>query len=184
MVTTFDDRHGNTWEVAVTPHEYKTIREDLDFDCYDIVLRGLDEDKEAAAARFQKAILKLETDDEFLGNLLYCCVDEEAVSLNISHTKFVRGLDGDALNAGLTAFLQALTNFFREPAYRNYLQKFLEFLTLAKEQANNQAIAEIDKADVGSLVRNFIDSVGNSPESSELIQGVLADRDGPLVTPS
>ena len=176
--SSFEDKHGRTWCCAVTPYEYSLVKQQLDFDCYDIVLRNNEGDKDKAHEAFAKSIERLETDDMFLSRLLYLCCKEEADQREVGQEDFVRSMDGSSLNRGLSAFLFALSFFFREEAYTTLVKRLRSAMITAKKEANIQAIQELDKS--LSPEKPSSDSVGPSPQSS----GTSPLDDGNTITAS
>lgn len=116
----FKDAEGRTWEVRVTVETIRRARDVAGVDLAKVI--------DPAAGVSERL-----ADPVALVDVLYCCCREDAEKRGISDEQFGRGMAGDALDAGLTALLEDLADFF--PSGRGALLR----QTLAKSRALGEA---------------------------------------------
>ena len=90
---TFNDTDGVAWNVVVTLGTLEDIRERLSVNI-------LDNPSE------------MPTSIRDMVNLIWICVEEQANRIGISPREFGRRLDGDAIEAGIEAFMESYSDFF------------------------------------------------------------------------
>lgn len=97
----FKDKTGQTWNVDLTVGSLKTIREATGIKLGDIYAKdtGLGD--------------LIYAEPEKLGALLWVLVEDQADALKITEEQFAKRLNGESLNAAISAILAACANFFR-----------------------------------------------------------------------
>lgn len=174
MSTKFTDAKGREWEVFATPTECDLVQDACGFNFYDLT------NKKTAV----DLVFKLETDDEFMRDVLWCCCHPEGIDKN----EFRSGIYGEALDRGLEAFFLVLPSFYRS---RNDKEVITNLLALMQHVATkNKQIAEvlgekstkliaevIDGIDAKQLVENSMSSAMNLPDSQELTSSRQTEKD-------
>ena len=145
----FKDKTGQTWAVDITVGSLKTIREATGIKLGDLYAKdtGLGD--------------LIYAEPEKLGALLWVLVEEQADAMKLTEEQFVKRLNGESLNAAISAILAACANFFRSgKTAKTLTQRLPEIL----ERIDQEAATKLDQA-VAKFLLN--DSVGNSQASPE-----------------
>jgi hypothetical protein len=111
-VKTFNDNSGRTWTVSLNIGALKRVRSLCEVDLM--------------AAVEGKLVERLVTDPVLLCDVLFAVCAEEAEKKGVTDEEFGRSLAGDAIDAGTTALLEELVDFFpkrRREVLRTALRK-------------------------------------------------------------
>ncbi len=109
---TFNDNSGRTWTVSLNVGALKRVRSLCEVDLM--------------AAVEGKLVERLVTDPVLLCDVLFAICAEEAEKKGVTDEEFGRSLAGDAIDAGTTALLEELVDFFpkrRREVLRSALRK-------------------------------------------------------------
>jgi hypothetical protein len=155
-MASFSDQTGRVWQVVISPYEYRKLKNQLDLDLYDVV----------DAEKMKAIISRLESDDCLLAEALWLICEDDAKAQGIGRRDFERALQGEALNQGWLAILEAQTDFFKRPEQREVARKLLEFVR-AVNQRMEPIVSRISERDVQQAAKTFVDSVTNLLEASE-----------------
>jgi hypothetical protein len=159
---TFNDNAGRTWTVAINVDAIKRVRSLLQVNLLEAV-EG-------------KLIERLATDPVLLCDVLYVLCKPEADAKGVSDEDFGRAMAGDAIEAGTTALLEELVDFF-PPAKRRVLAKALAKLKTLEAKAVQLADQRLDDPNLDRQLEQILagaklpertpgGSSGNSPASS------------------
>lgn len=162
MMKTFNDNAGRTWTVSINVDAIKRVRSLLQINLLEAV-EG-------------KLIERLATDPVMLCDVLYVLCKPEADAKSVSDEDFGRAMAGDAIEAGTTALLEELVDFF-PPAKRRVLAKALAKLKTLEAKAVQLADQRLDDPKLDRQLEQILagaelpettlgGSSGNSPASS------------------
>jgi len=161
----FKDALDREWTLAITMHTAILLRNEADFEIKDV----LDPRSNLLA--------RLGSDTEFLGQVLWTLVSEEAKSKQIDDRGFFSALGGDILDAAIDTLVAECFDFFPQ-AKRAPLQKAWEKVKGVDLQLSEQASQKLDEMtpeELMQMLRNQqltgSDSDSRSLESSESIPG-------------
>jgi hypothetical protein len=175
---TFIDNAGRTWTVAINVNAIKRVKGLTGVNLLDVVNGDAD-------PRDGGLLGKLSSDPILLCDILYAVCKPEADPRNVSDEDFGRAMAGDAIDAGTTALLEELVDFFPQ-AKRRVLDKALRKLRslearvidLAErrmdspqiDRAMDQAMADLDPPEAGAELPGSTppDSSPSSPGSPRL----------------
>ena len=153
---TFKDNQGREWNLAINVDAVKRVRSLLDVNLLDVT--------------DGKLLERIASDEVLMVDLVYALLKPEADSRDISDEDFGRAMAGDAIDRAYEAFLEELTDFFRNPARRELLKKALK--KLGDLEAKVLAVAQ-ERLESGELeakleeaLRTSGSSSGSSPGSS------------------
>ena len=126
----FTDTEGRVWNVQLTVHLVKEIKQRLEVDLLNTQVHET---------------LALLTDDIIKSvDVLYILCSEQATKNDISDIEFGRALFGDVLFEGITAMVEALIAFFPNPKKRMWIRRLWEKSTTHMEKANEEMLAILD----------------------------------------
>lgn len=171
-MASFKDAVGKEWTLAVTPYEYRKIKDALGVDLYDIV------DKDKA----KQVFAKIETDDILLSDILWQICQSDAEGCGVDQKSFLRSLPGSVLAEAYMSLLEAIRDFFRRPEHRMIMEKMISFVRAVQSRVETEVTREVAKVDTEQQAKTFIDSVMSSlavSGSTPSQQGVTADGDTP-----
>lgn len=118
---TFKDREGTVWTIDITVTAVKRVRAGMDLDLL--------------TAPDGKVLAELADDDVRMVDLIYWLCKPEADTRNISDEQFGERMAGEAIERAYDAFMEDLTDFFRDPAKRRVMKLMNEKAkTLATKQ--------------------------------------------------
>ena len=153
---TFKDNQDREWNLAINVDAVKRVRSLLNVDLLDVT--------------DGKLLERIASDEVLMVDLVYVLLKPEADAREITDEDFGRAMAGDAIDRAYEAFLEELTDFFRNPARRELLKKALR--KLGDLEAKVLAVAD-ERLESGELeakleeaLRTSGSSSGNSPESS------------------
>jgi hypothetical protein len=109
----------------------------------------------------QEAMQRLESDDLLLSEILWLLCEEQAISLKIRKSIFLKSLNGAVLESGLSALFEALTSFFRNPIQRKFMEGLAKVYREQKEHLR-ESVAAISLDAILKSVDNS-DSTTNNP---------------------
>jgi hypothetical protein len=153
----FKDNAGRLWQIAINVTSIKRVRDLARFDLLDVVKPGSD------------AMARLMDDPILLVDVLWCLCAEQAKQANVSDGLFGEAMAGDAIDAGNSALLEELADFFRLPSQRTAIRKVLAKGRLVSDAVLARATAEIEAIDVDAVARKLLtpgSSSTTSPASS------------------
>lgn len=161
----FKDALDREWTLAITMHTAILLRNEADFEIKDV----LDPRSNLLA--------RLGSDTEFLGQVLWTLVSEEAKSKQIDDRGFFSALGGDILDAAIDTLVAECFDFFPQ-AKRAPLQKAWKKVKGVDLQLSEQASQKLDEMTTEELMQMLrnqqltgSDSDSRSLESSESIPG-------------
>jgi hypothetical protein len=181
---TFHDNAGRTWTVAINVNAIKRVKGLTGVNLLDVV-NGDSADTASGGGRDGGLLGRLSSDPILLCDILYAACKPEADTRNVSDEDFGRSMAGDAIDAGTTALLEELVDFFPQ-AKRRVLDKALRKLRslearvidLAErrldspqiDRAMEQAMADLDPPEAGAELPGSTppDSSPSSPGSPRL----------------
>jgi hypothetical protein len=158
---TFKDAKGRSWEVVVSVDTIKRLRSMLEVDLLKVIEPEND------------VMRNLLLDPIYLANVLYVTVRPEADRLKVTDEDFGQGLFGEALDAAMKAFMEALADFFRGPVHRTALK---EMVARVFETERKAAVAVKERIDAGELDRAIAEEVALQPQRSSGSSGSLPER--------
>lgn len=157
---TFQDSAGRTWSVALNVDAIKRVRTLCEVDLL-----------EAAGG---KLLDRITTDPVLLCDVLFAVCRDEAEAKGVSDVEFGKGLSGDAIDGATTALLEELVSFFPK-GRRGVLEKVVRKLGTLQARVIQAAEARLDspelEREMEQALASYGLSFGNSPASSESIQG-------------
>lgn len=163
---TFTDNTGRSWTVSLNIGTLKRVRSLCEVDLM--------------AAVEGKLIERLIADPVLLCDILYVVCKEEADKNNVTDEDFGRSLGGDAIDYATTALLEELVDFF-PLRRREVLKKALDKMNKLQEKSVKAAMLFLESPELdrrvekalSSVLPNFGDSSGKSPDASPSIQTPL-----------
>lgn len=158
----FKDAKGRSWEVVVSTTTVARIRDLLKIDPLDV------------ADRESKLLDQLAEDPVLLVNMLYVTVKPEADRTGVTDEEFGRAIFGASLYDATSAFLEALADFFRDPATRLAMKEVLKRLAvvegrmekLVEKQIASGAMDRKVESLIASAEKKFGESFGDLPGNS------------------
>jgi hypothetical protein len=152
---TFTDNAGRTWTVTINVNAIKRVKGLTGVNLLDVVNGDAD--------RSEGGLLgKLSSDPILLCDILYAVCKPEADPRNISDEDFGRGMAGDAIDAGTTALLEELVDFFPQ-AKRRVLDQALRKLRTLEARVIDLASKRLDSPEIDALLEKAMDSAGAGP---------------------
>lgn len=153
-MTTFQDSTSRVWCVTVNIAAVKRVRAGLDIDLLDIADGSI--------------IDRLANDPVCLVDVLYLVCKPQADAAGVTDEGFGESMSGAALDAGSSALLKELVDFFPDPRRRDVLKKVLAKSEEVRTSLMTQALAEVEKIDASHLAATLSTaSATNSPASSD-----------------
>ena len=126
----FTDAQGSEWVLRVNVNTVRKVRNATDEDLTKVVESD--------------TLSRLAGDSVLLGDVLWCIVAEQATERKITNEQFLERLEGDALEAATTAFVEALVDFFPKPR-RDLLKRLVDAGKEVQKQAMAAATEALDK---------------------------------------
>jgi hypothetical protein len=171
---TFIDNAGRTWTVAINVNAIKRVKGLTGVNLLDVV-NGDSGDHDGGL------LGRLSSDPILLCDILYAVCKPEADTRNVSDEDFGRAMAGDAIDAGTTALLEELVDFFPQ-AKRRVLDKALRKLRSLEARVIDLAQQRLDSPQIDALIEQAMQDTGavpsmasgsspSSPGSPALTQG-------------
>ena len=126
----FMDAQGSEWILRVNVNTVRKVRNATDEDLTKVVESD--------------TLSRLAGDSVLLGDVLWCIVADQAAERKITNEQFLERLEGDALEAATTAFVEALVDFFPRPR-RDLLKRLVDAGKEVQKQAMAAATEALDK---------------------------------------
>jgi hypothetical protein len=137
---TFTDNAGRTWTVAINVNAIKRVKGLTGVNLLDVVNGDAD-------PRDGGLLGRLSSDPILLCDILYAVCKPEADPRNVSDEDFGRAMAGDAIDAGTTALLEELVDFFPQ-AKRRVLDKALRKLRSLEARVIDLAERRLDSPQI------------------------------------
>jgi hypothetical protein len=168
---TFTDTRGRAWEIRITVAACQRVRDLAQVDLLSAIEGNLLEQHGNDPLRLVE-----------VHNVL---LKPQADAAGITDLDLADALDGDAIDAATTAFLEELVGFFRPPR-RQALARLLEKIRHLEQKVTDEAIARIDgpaadqlldaklrklDADLAAQLAIAGGSSGSSPDTSASTRG-------------
>lgn len=151
-MASFKDSTGNLWSVRITVADLRTLKE-LDAHPDKLLSDGL------------KPLGELLSDSERVVSVLYILTGSHG---KVEPEDFARIFDGDTLESGSKALLDAITDFIPS-ARREPLRALQAKLTEIGSEMNKQALDSVSQIDVKTVVELALKNTAtDSPDKSEL----------------
>ena len=157
---TFRDSKSRPWTIELTVGAVKRVKALVGVD-----LLAIDDGDPPLHTR-------LITDLALTCDVIYALVKPQAEAAGVSDEQFGEGLGGDAIRGAVTAFLEALVDFFRQLG-RPELEAKVAALTQAMELASGIIAARVKAVNVQAVVMKAMDE-----------ETAARAAPGPMSTPS
>jgi hypothetical protein len=154
---TFVDNAGRTWIITIHVAAVKKLRGALNLDLY-----GLLDDKLQNLAKFL-------ADPIGRVDAFYWLCKDQADKLGVTDEAFGQAMWGDAIERATEAFIDELVDFCPDARVREGVKKVLEATRKVRDRLMDQAMEDLAKIDVDSIVKELTASSGNLQESSASI---------------
>lgn len=141
---TFTDNLGHSWSVAINVECIKRVKSLLDVNLLDAV--------------DGKLLERFISDPVLLCDVLYAICKPEADTKNIPDEEFGRAMAGDAIDAGTTALLEELVDFFPS-GKRQVLSKALAKLKTFENKALEAASQRLDDPELEKRMEEAIKNI-------------------------
>ena len=122
----FTDTEGRVWNVQLTVHLVKEVKQRLDVDLLD--------------EHVHETLTLLTGDIVKSVDVLYVLCSQQADKNEISDVEFGQALYGDVLFEGINAMVEALIDFFPNPKKRTWIRKLWEKATSHMDKTNDQML--------------------------------------------
>ena len=147
---TFTDTKGHTWDIHVTAGTIRRVQRLLDVDLGDL------------ASGTPPLLPRLEVDDGFLVDVLYCVLKPLADNLAVDDQAFAERLDGEALSLAHTALMESLADFFRGRG-RLYAVAAIDRQAATTSEAIRRAVDAINSPQMDRTLQNRLDEIRPTP---------------------
>jgi len=122
----FTDTEGRVWNVQLTVHLVKEVKQRLDVDLLD--------------EQVHETLTLLTGDIVKSVDILYVLCSHQADKNEISDIEFGQSLYGDVLFEGINAMVEALIDFFPNPKKRVWIRRLWEKATNHMDKTNDQML--------------------------------------------
>lgn len=153
----FTDAKQRTWIIEISIATISRIRSELDLD----LLKVFDGNDNRANEIISDLVV--------MADCLYICCEEEATKQNIDSMEFGRGLHGEAVDAAVDAFLDALVNFFhgaRRKAVEKMVSAALKVRKAVDEGIEQQVDMAIEKFEKTIDEKGVFGALSTEPQAS------------------
>jgi len=140
---------GRSWKIHLNIGLLGTIKRDAGIDLAGMLASG------------EKFAAIVTCDPEILGQILFLVCESEIAAAGLSPEQFASGIDGDALDEAIEALIEAAIDFFPKARGRSAMKAALP-------RAMARMVEETNR-EVETRLSRFLQSAGNSPDSSESI---------------
>lgn len=157
----FVDQLGHRWKVTIDGLVMKRLKSECNFNVCNLI------DMES-----EDSFVSVLKDIERTVDVLWVCVEEQAIDAGIDEYEFAKGLFGDTLDAAVACIEQALVNFYPRQDQREMLARMFQTARIAADRfleiQTKKATLMFDEVDK-KLQTLPLSSFMNSQESSESI---------------
>ena len=122
----FTDTEGRVWNVQLTVHLVKEVKQRLDVDLLD--------------EQVHETLTLLTGDIVKSVDVLYILCSSQADKNEISDVEFGQSLYGDVLFEGINAMVEALIDFFPNPKKRMWIRRLWEKSTSHMDKTNDEML--------------------------------------------
>lgn len=157
---------GREWAVALTVSTFARVRDKADFD-----MGGRD---------FQRVLGALD-DQVLFGRVLWAVVEPQANGLTAD--QFLDALDGDALEAAYTAFVEAYIDFFPK-GQRQALTDLLALSERIRSETLRQTQEEMGQVDAATEASRLVEAARSAVSGSSSTTMPASSASTPDLTPS
>tara|TARA_Y100001951_G_scaffold51062_1_gene40331 strand:+ start:2155 stop:2649 length:495 start_codon:yes stop_codon:yes gene_type:complete len=126
----FTDTEGRVWNVQLTVHLVKEVKQRLDVDLLD--------------EQVHETLTLLTGDIVKSVDVLYILCSSQAEKNEISDVEFGESLYGDVLFEGINAMVEALIDFFPNPKKRMWIRRLWEKSTSHMDKTNDEMLNLLD----------------------------------------
>ncbi len=126
----FTDTEGRVWNVQLTVHLVKEVKQRLDVDLLD--------------EQVHETLTLLTGDIVKSVDVLYILCSSQADKNEISDVEFGQSLYGDVLFEGINAMVEALIDFFPNPKKRMWIRRLWEKSTSHMDKTNDEMLNLLD----------------------------------------
>ena len=126
----FTDTEGRVWNVQLTVHLVKEVKQRLDVDLLD--------------EQVHETLTLLTGDIVKSVDVLYILGSSQADKNEISDVEFGESLYGDVLFEGINAMVEALIDFFPNPKKRMWIRRLWEKSTSHMDKTNDEMLNLLD----------------------------------------
>ena len=126
----FTDTEGRVWNVQLTVHLVKEVKQRLDVDLLD--------------EQVHETLTLLTGDIVKSVDVLYILCSSQADKNEISDVEFGESLYGDVLFEGINAMVEALIDFFPNPTIRMWIRRLWEKSTSHMDKTNDEMLNLLD----------------------------------------
>ena len=126
----FTDTEGRVWNVQLTVHLVKEVKQRLDVDLLD--------------EQVHETLTLLTGDIVKSVDVLYILCSSQADKNEISDVEFGQSLYGDVLFEGINAMVEALIDFFPNPKKRMWIRRLWEKSTSHMNKTNDEMLNLLD----------------------------------------
>lgn len=151
----FKDNAENTWKLAVSVGSVNRVRE-----ATGVLLTALFDDNCKLLGELSGDVVKLVA-------VLFCLCQKQAEAAGVTAEDFADALYGDALGAAGEALVRVTADFFTSPEQRSAIHAAIDKMEAIGKQVTAEATALVTSLDVSQLAKSYLDSVTNTPASSE-----------------
>lgn len=151
----FKDKTGQEWTIDFWPQELTRIKAESGINPLSLF------DNEF------KLFAEVFNDLEKSVDYLWCCCSTEAGEKNISERDFLKGLDGDAIEAGVNAIIDAAIEFLPEKKRGSLIQAIEKARAVGDamvSQASEKASKACESLDVNQMATACLNSLTSSQE--------------------
>lgn len=139
MSTTFNDRTGDLWSLALDYETIHRIKTELDLN----LLAVVEDDA--------KLLERLANDEVLLVDVISVAVSPQIQARNLSSAEFAKRLDGKVLDQAIGALIEGIANFSR-PRKGAMLRKIWAKIQAAEDLAETKVMLYLDEIDFGQVI--------------------------------
>lgn len=161
-MASFDDKAGRVWTLAIDVGAMRRARAALGINLADCLVLG------DAPEQDERLMVRLARDPVLLVDLLYVLCQGQCRDRNLDDEAFAGVFDGPSIEAAAAALVEALNDFFQNPASRLVAKTTARVLAIRKEAdlTEEELDALIDRALDVSLASRSGSTSSPSPVSS------------------
>lgn len=143
MATTFNDSKNRKWDLALNIATVRAVRDETEIDLFSL-------------AHPDKLRALVFDDPARMVDAWWVIIREQAQTANVSDVDFGRAIDGDALENGVSAFVEALIGFFPS-RQRAPLAKLWEKVNQVTEAGAARATQILESGKLDQAILNELD---------------------------
>lgn len=149
---TFADTTGKRWSLKLTFGKKNKIKTRVGFDVSSVIKDGLG------------SLGLLANDPDAMGQIVFLLAEDQLTQTGTTEDAFLDAFDGVTVKAAFNAFAEAIFDFFQNP---RLAAMFREVATISDDVGGAAIPMLREKINIEEAARALIDSVLNSPESSD-----------------